>query len=481
MAISENRVDISSITKSIKSIGEGLLSTGSSTPTTNAKNTAEVPQNLTDKLLGLFNENMCNTPNYKLDMDSLFDSLNRGINFGSLDVCGNRLTANPFDGSLINGFNSIKSNLLNSLTKLSKMPKSFLDGINNGVTGVLGKYKIPTDCVNGFSLSNPYNLNLSGLDLDLLKNGGKLCSNKKSSISNYTAMNSIASNRDALYKYTSEMTEKDLMDTFGGFLSTRKDMNINNKVDAISNKLVVNSVDGGSNTLMVNSKVKEDLFTNPDDMLNVKVDSSNIISNMDLVYKDKIYEVVNGEDKNNKVINSSNSNNTNGNNNGSNGNVSGSVNSNDLEYGRDVNAINQSNNVIIGNNSLKGSNNSFKGYSDGVSIYDMNKEYSDGTSNRTMTLDELNIDLNGDRPHIKNYTSEHDRYFKVRHVFDMVDKTWNKDEDNNVSYHKLKKSNSFKMMTTAMVHTRQPMLELSTNIPPRELTDFESIYILSNI
>ena len=468
MAISENRVDISSITKSIKSIGEGLLSTGSSTPTTNAKNTAEVPQNLTDKLLGLFNENMCNTPNYKLDTDSLFDSLNRLINFGSLDVCGNRITANPFDGSLINGFNSIKSNLLNSLTKLSKMPTSFLDGINNGVTGVLGKYKIPTDCVNGFSLSNPYNLNLSGLDKDLLKNGGKICSNKTSSISNYTAMNSIASNRDALYKYTSEMSEKDLMDTFGGFLSTRKDMNINNKVDAISNKLVVSGIDGESNTLMVNSKVKDDLFTNPDDMLNVKVDSSNIISNMDLVYKDKIYEVVTGEDKNNKVINSSNTNNNYGNNNGSNGNTSGSVNSNDLEYGRDVNAINQSNNVIIGNNSLKGSNNSFKGYNGGTSIYDMN-------------LNELNIDLNGEKPHIKNYTSEHDRYFKVRHVFDMVDKTWNKDEDNNVSYHKLKKSNSFKMMTTAMVHTRQPMLELSTNIPPRELTDFESIYILSNI
>ena len=56
-----------------------------------------------------------------------------------------------------------------------------------------------------------------------------------------------------------------------------------------------------------------------------------------------------------------------------------------------------------------------------------------------------------------------------------------KDEDNNVSYHKLKKSNSFKMMTTAMVQTRQPLLELSTNIPPRELSDFESIYILSNI
>lgn len=480
MAISENRVDISSITKSIKSIGEGLLSTGTSTIVDKAKNAAEVPQNITDKLLGLFNENMCNTPNYKLDLDSLFDSLNRDIKFGSLDVCGNRISANPFDGSLINGFNSIKSNLLNSLTKLSKMPKSFLDSINNGVTGTLSKYKIPTDCVNGFSLSNQYNLNLSGLDKDLLKNGGKLCSNKKSSISNYTAMNAIASNRDALYKYTSEMSEKDLMDTFGGFLSTRKDMNINNKVDAISNKLVVNSVDGGSNTLMVNSKVKEDLFNSPDDMLNVKVDSSNIINNMDLVYKDKIHEVVTGEHKNNKVINSSATNNGSniyGNKNGINGNISGSINSNDLEYVRDVNAINQSNNVIIGNNPLKGSNNSFKGYSDGVSI----KEYSDDTSNRNITLDELNIDLNGDRPHIKNYTSEHDRYFKVRHVFDMVDKTWNKDEDNNVSYHKLKKSNSFKMMTTAMVHTRQPMLELSTNIPPRELTDFESIYILSNI
>lgn len=588
MAISENRVDISSITDTIKNLKDGLSSgiTKASDSLGKVKNTAGVPQNLTDKLLGMFNENMCQTPNYNLDMDSLFDSLNRLIEFGSFDICGNRISGNPFDGSLINGFNSIRANILNSIMRLGKIPNSLLDSINGNINGTLGRFKLPAGCIDGFSLNNPYNLNLSGLDKDILKNGGKFCGIKTNRINNYATMNALASNRDALYKYTSEMSDKELLESFSGFLSTRKDLNINNKIDAISNKLVVNGVTGEESSLMVNSKVKDNLFTNPDDMVAVNVDSENIIQNMDYAYTNKTDEITYGSNiKNNQIISSSSTNNTgnsytstgksytnvgnsftkktveennlstmnsylntnatynkeynniiNGgvyvntgltnNNTGDEENTTGVVFINTgnntvnigssgiyasdsiiggLAYNKDVNSVNYSNDAINGLNGYNSGSSSFKGYSDSIGDNSLNNNLSNNISNSLNnslsnninkltqqqldynkqisfgSLESLGIDRYGEKQHVKTYTSEHDRYFKVKHILNMTDKSWNKDEDNNTSYHKFKKSNSFKMMTSAMVQTRQPILDLTMDVPPREFSDYESIYILSNI
>lgn len=518
MAISENRVDISSITDTIKSLSTGLTSSKPVQQNARPDNMDLVPQSLANKSLGIFSDIMCKDFNYSLDLASLFGSLDRLINFGSLGLCGNSVTANPFDGSLINGVNSIRSNLLNQFKNLAGIPDSLLGNLNGGLNGVLGKYNIPSDCINGFDLSNPYNVNLSGMDRDILGSGSNLCKNRAANLSTAYNMSVLSGTPNALYLYTNGLSNTELLGAVPNIFTSYKDSNINTKINAVTDKFLVNGntentydangnrivgdtvydTNGNviatgytgirydqngniisSNNLMVSSVLKDDLYSTPDDMLAVHVDSTNIVGNLDYTYTQS--GLSGTGDKNNVIIPSKNQAITN--------NVSDNV----LKLSKDNNSINTSNDTQIVNKGYNDNYNAFKGYSnDGNSlITNITKEKVTGsnTTNELSTADkELLAMLNPTESNeestiidLKDCASYNDRFYRLRHILNITDKTWDKDDDGNICYHKLKKSISLGNITTSMVKTQQPKPMLSLDVSDKEYTDFEQIYILNNI
>lgn len=518
MAISENRVDISSITDTIKSLTTGLTSSKPAQQIARLANMDLVPQSLTNKSLGIFSDIMCKDFNYSLDLASLFGSLDRSINFGSLSLCGNSVSANPFDGSLINGVNSIRSNLLNQYKNIAGIPNSLLGNLNSGLNGVLGKYNIPSDCINGFDLSNPYNVNLSGMDRDILGAGGNLCRNRANTLSTAYNMSVLSSTPNALYLYTNGLSNAELLGAVPNIFTSYKDDNINTKINAVTDKFLVNGsientydVNGNkivgdtvydinsnviatgytgnrydqngsiipNNNLMVSSVLKDDIYDTPDDVLSVHVDSSNIVSNLDYTYTNS--GLTGSSDKNNVIIPSKNKAITN--------NVSDNV----LKLSKDANSINTSNDTQNVNKGYNDNYNAFKGYSNdsSVLINNITKEKVTGVSstNELSTSDKellnmlnpLEASEESTIIDLKDCASYNDRFYRLRHILNITDKTWDKDDDGNVSYHKLKKSISLGNITTSMVKTQQPKPMLSLDVSDKEYTDFEQIYILNNI
>lgn len=489
MAISENRVNISSITNSIKSLSKDLTSSKPVQQNARPDNMDQVPQSLANKSLGIFSDIMCKEFNYSLDLSSLFLSLDRRINFGELSICGNSITANPFDGSLINGVNSIRNNLLNQYKSIAGLPNNLLGSLNNNLNNILSKYNIPTDCIDGFDLSNPYNVNLSGKDRDILDSGSNLCRNDATNLSTAYNIAALSGTPSALYLYVHGLTNGDVLRAVSNIFTANKDINVNTKINAVTDKFLVNGnienkydSDGNlipNNNLMVSSVLKDNIYSTPDDVLTTHVDSSNIVDNLDYTYTQS--GLTGTSDKNNGIIPSKNKANSN--------NVNDSV----LKLSKDANSINTSNDTQNVNKGYNDNYNAFKGYSNDNNslINNITKEKVTGVSTDDELSDvdkELLVMLNNTEYNeetnaidLKDCASYSDRFYRLRHILNITDKTWDKDDDGNICYHKLKKSISLGNITTSMVKTQQPKPMLSLDVSDKEYTDFEQIYILNNI
>lgn len=483
MAISENRVDISSITNSIKSLSTGLTSSKPVQQNARPDNMDLVPQSLANKSLGIFSDIMCKEFNYSLDLPSLVLSLDRRINFGELSICGNSITANPFDGSLINGVNSIRNNLLNQYKNIMGLPNNLLGGLNNNLNGILSKYNIPSDCINGFDLSNPYNVNLSGKDKDILNSGANLCRNDATNLSTAYNIAVLSGTPSVLYTYVRGLTNGDVLRSVSNIFTANKDTNVNTKINAVTDKFLVNGnienkydSNGNlipNNNLMVSSVLKDDIYSTPDDVLSVHVDSSNIVGNLDYTYTQS--GLTGTGDKNNAIIPSKNKDITN--------NVSGNV----LKLSKDSNSINTSNDTQNVNKGYNDNYSAFKGYSNDNNslINNITKEKVTGVSvdDELSDADKEMLDMLKESTTIdlKDCASYSDRFYRLRHILNITDKTWDKDDDGNICYHKLRKSISLGNITTSMVKTQQPKPMLSLDVTDKEYTDFEQIYILNNI
>ena len=403
------------------------------------------------------------------------------------------------------------------------------------------------------------------MDRDILGSGSNLCKNRAANLSTAYNMSVLSGTPNALYLYTNGLSNAELLGAVPNIFTSNKDVNINTKINAVTDKFLVkgsientydvngnkivgdtvydingkvistsytgnrydqngnvittgysrientydvngNKIVGDTvydingkvistsytgnrydqngniipnNNLMVSSVLKDDLYSTPDDMLAVHVDSTNIVGNLDYTYTQS--GLTGTSDKNNVIIPSKNQ------------AIANNVSDNVLKLSKDNNSINTSNDTQNVNKGYNDNYNAFKGYSnDGNSlINNITKEKVTGsnTTDELSTADkELLAMLNPTESNeestiidLKDCASYSDRFYRLRHILNITDKTWDKDDDGNICYHKLKNSISLGNITTSMVKTQQPKPMLSLDVSDKEYTDFEQIYILNNI